>query len=109
MSIDGISGLYSNPAALPGLRTPRAPGGTTGGSVVQRAGAAPDRVQAAAQESVPADPPPGTDPALWSVLTSQERAYFARVRTSGAVTYGPGRNSGPFSGAFLGGRLDVRV
>ena len=52
--------------------------------------------------------PPGTDPKLWSVLTAEERAFFARARSMGQITYGPGtRNSQP--GVPRGGRLDVRV
>ena len=35
--------------------------------------------------------PPGSDPALWSVLTSEERRFFARQAALGPITYGPHR------------------
>lgn len=31
--------------------------------------------------------PAGTDPALWSILTAEERAFFARQAASGPLTY----------------------
>ena len=63
--------------------------------------------------TLPAEAPPGTDPALWSVLTSEERAYFAKATATGPLTYGrvaaginPQANAAP---AVRGGRLDVRA
>ena len=35
--------------------------------------------QAAAQHAVPAEAPAGTDPMLWSVLTTDERTFFAKT------------------------------
>lgn len=55
-----------------------------------------------------ADPPAGTDPMLWSVLTGEERAFFARARALGSVTYGPGSLAAS-GGIPRGGRVDVRV
>jgi hypothetical protein len=72
----------------------------------------------AASGALPAEPPAGTDPALWSVLTGEERAFFARTAASGPLTYGrisAGVNAlqgnamaqAPLAAA-RGGRLDVR-
>lgn len=61
---------------------------------------------------IPAEAPPGTDPALWSVLTNEERSYFARAVTAGPLTYTKmmGHLSQPTSTALpRGGRMDVRV
>ena len=53
--------------------------------------------------------PAGSDPALWGILTSEERAFFARQATLGPIHYGPGtRSNAPASDGPLGGRIDVR-
>jgi len=52
--------------------------------------------------------PPGTDPALWSVLTSEERAYFEQVHALGPITYGP-QASSQEAQLPRGSRLDVKV
>jgi hypothetical protein len=66
---------------------------------------------AAAHQSVPADPPPGTDPALWSILSGEERAFFAKAGATGPLTYG--RAFSDMKTAQLpanrGGRLDVKI
>jgi hypothetical protein len=88
-------------AALGSLGRPVAPGG------------------AAAPAGAPAaEPPAGTDPELWSVLTGDERAFFARAASTGPLTYGRisagvhALQGNPLAGAPLagarGGRLDVR-
>jgi len=65
---------------------------------------------AATQGTVPAEAPPGTDPALWSVLTSDERAFFARTAALGPLTYGRLKAaSQPVAPAPRGVRLDVRA
>ena len=69
---------------------------------------------AASQAALPSEPPPGTDPALWSVLTGEERAYFAKAASMGPLTYGriaAGLNAmQPTAPATArGGRLDVRA
>lgn len=74
--------------------------------------AAPNRqAAAAAQQSVPVEPPPGTDPALWSVLSGEERAFFAKAGAMGPLTYG--RALAEMKSAQLpatrGGRLDVKI
>jgi hypothetical protein len=73
----------------------------------------------AAGAALPAEAPAGTDPALWSVLTGEERAFFAKAAASGPLTYGrvaAGVNAlrgNPLAGApaaaSRGGRLDVRA
>lgn len=57
-------------------------------------------------ESLAAEPPAGTDPALWAVLTSEERAYFAQVQSLGPLTYGRGERAPALP---RGGRIDVQV
>lgn len=51
--------------------------------------------------------PPGSDPALWSILTAEERRFFAQQAALGPINYGP-RSAAPASNAPLGGRIDVR-
>ena len=64
-----------------------------------------------ATQSVPVEPPPGTDPALWSVLSGEERAFFAKAGAMGPLTYG--RAMREMTSAQLpasrGGRLDVKI
>ena len=62
--------------------------------------------------AVPAEAPPGTDPALWSVLTAAERAFFARQASTGPLTYTRmmGQLNAPHASTLpRGGRVDVRV
>jgi hypothetical protein len=64
----------------------------------------------APQQALPAEPPAGTDPELWSVLTQEERAFFAKAGAMGPLTYGhvlSSQNVG--APASRGGRLDVRA
>lgn len=113
MNIQGISG-YGVPTVLPGTtRTPGPQGPDTGSSQgVGTTRVAPDprttHAVGRASDTVPMDAPPGTDPMLWSVLTTEERSYFARARAMGQVTYGPGSRSAS-AGVPRGGRIDVRV
>lgn len=51
--------------------------------------------------------PAGSDPALWAILTSEERAFFARQSALGPIHYGP-RSTAPATDAPVGGRIDVR-
>ncbi len=51
--------------------------------------------------------PEGVDPELWSLLTTEERAHFARFAAMGGVTYGPESSAKkPF---VRGQRLDLRI
>jgi hypothetical protein len=121
-------------AALGSLGRPVAPGGAARPG---QAGARPDAARSAAPPAAPAlrpqqpiagaaapagapaaEPPAGTDPELWSVLTGDERAFFARAASTGPLTYGRisagvhALQGNPLAGAPLagarGGRLDVR-
>jgi hypothetical protein len=53
--------------------------------------------------------PGGVDPQLWSVLTSEERAFMLKAREMGPLTYRPGAPEGSGEAPIRGGRLDVRV
>jgi hypothetical protein len=65
---------------------------------------------APASNALPAEPPAGTDPELWAVLSSSERTYFAKVGAMGPLTYGRVITETPNapSPAARGGRLDIR-
>jgi hypothetical protein len=67
----------------------------------------------AAKSALTPQPPEGTDPALWSILTGEERAYFANNSTSGPLTYSkvmmPNRSASSALPAVRGGRVDVRA
>lgn len=66
--------------------------------------------QAAAQHAVPAEAPAGTDPTLWSVLTNEERNFFAKTAALGPLTYGRLKAATmPTPPAARGVRLDVRA
>ena len=84
------------------VRAPMAPSPTRVGS---------PSIAAPTQSSLPAAAPPGTDPELWSVLTTEERAFFAKVGAMGPLTYGRvmTANQVPTPPASRGGRLDVKV
>lgn len=65
---------------------------------------------AAAPSTVPSEAPPGTDPALWNVLTTEERTFFSKTAALGPLTYGKIKNATmPAPPAMRGGRLDVRA
>ncbi len=60
---------------------------------------------------VPAQAPTGTDPELWSVLSAEERVFFAKLGAMGPLTYGRVLSQAQQSAvpAARGGRLDVKV
>jgi hypothetical protein len=64
-----------------------------------------------AQQSVPAEAPAGTDPALWSVLSAEERGFFAKAGAMGPLTYGRAMREMKSAEmpASRGGRLDVKI
>ena len=64
-----------------------------------------------AQTAVSAEAPAGTDPALWSILSGEERAFFAKSGATGPLTYGRAFNDMKASQlpANRGGRLDVKI
>ena len=66
-------------------------------------------VARSASDAASAAPPEGVDPALWSVLTAEERSFFARSRSMGPLTYGPSSTPRSEAPPVMGGRVDVRV
>ena len=56
-----------------------------------------------------AEVPDGIDPALWTILTSEERSFFAQTGSMGPLTYGPGISRGSLPSMRLGGRIDFKV
>ncbi len=120
MSIYGIRGPIigttpgTNAPGAPGTQVPNGPGRTD-----RRTGVAPGAVKApvaaerpgASSAAVPAQPPPGTDPELWSVLSSDERTYFAKLGAMGPLTYGRVLSGQvqPQQVVSRGARLDVKA
>ena len=109
MSIQGINGGFGSAGFVPGLPRPE----NTEGAATRRAERPQERAAAQAVASsagaVSAEAPHGTDPALWSVLTGEERSFFARARSLGPLTYGRGSSNDSVPGVRLGGRIDVKV
>ena len=118
-----LNGITPNPLLAP-LGRPASPQGAAPGGVggtrpaPERATALPERASTAATRpsiaatpsSVPPEAPAGTDPALWSVLTTEERTFFAKTASLGPLTYGKIKNATmPAPPAARGGRLDVRA
>lgn len=68
----------------------------------------------ASSSRVEVQAPEGTDPKLWSILTTEERSYFARSTAQGPLTYARvmmgdvGTQGAPMSASMRGIRLDVR-
>ena len=73
----------------------------------QRPGAV--SIAQAAQPSLPAQPPAGTDPELWAVLTGEERSFFAKLGAMGPLTYSRVMTTPNAPPTVRGGRLDVKV
>ena len=88
----------SPPAALPGVR-PTFP--------TRAQPIAIERPSASDDEIASLRPPKGTDPELWKVLTSDERAFFAREDAMGPLSYGHRIATAPSLPA-RGGRLNLR-
>lgn len=82
-------------------------GRTVAPPVPQRPGA--PSITAPAQPTLQAAAPQGTDPELWSVLTGEERAFFAKVGTLGPLTYGRVMQAPNAPPSIRGGRLDIKV
>jgi len=134
MSITGVNNPLTNGLGAIGrpLTPPAGGAGSANGTVGTRPGAArptatpaastarPTNPLGAAQASLPAEAPAGTDPELWSVLTSEERTFFAKSSAAGPLTYGRAAAgvqmlqgnataANAFGAAARGGRLDVRA
>ena len=84
-------------------------GSRSGAHAPAGAGKPPVSLPPGQAAEVPATAPPGTDPALWKVLTAEERAFFARSESLGPLTYAPGSAAEARETVARGGRIDVRV
>lgn len=106
MALEGIGSSVPLAGVQPSATRP-AGGQNAGAAALQRNGE-PEAAAASAPGigALPAEPPPGTDPELWAVLTSEERVYFARMQSLGPLTYGRGERAPALP---RGGRLDVQV
>ena len=80
-----------------------------GAGVANEAAVARAEQRPAAAGTISDAPPPGMDPVLWSVLTTEERAFYAKAHSMGPLTYRPGVEEKPTMPPVRGGRLDVRV
>ncbi len=114
--------LNSIPGALGGLRVPQDDlraridqqrGLRTPAPAAPAAPSAPPRdagTLSGTAAALPVEAPTGTDPELWSVLSADERTFFAKLGAMGPLTYGrmmmAGQQTPP---ALRGGRLDVRA
>ena len=110
MNVNGPSGIGGWQGIRPGQPS-RPQGPDEGQEAILRPGRAQQEaaaVQASRPDALPVDAPRGTDPQLWSVLTAEERTFFARARAMGPLTYGPGAQGGP-AGPARGGRVDIRI
>ena len=117
MSINNVNNSLTRPLGNVGIRPEDVRQRT--GQVVPRQSpvaprGAPESLQAPAPARqapgvVPIEAPPGTDPELWSVLTAEERAFFAKAGAMGPLTYGRMASTSPTPPVARGVRLDVRV
>lgn len=108
MSINGIGAGIGNSGITPGrIHTPEREADTQ--EVRQpRPTSLPPEARPA-KRGPRSEAPPGTDPVLWSVLTTEERAFFAKAQAIGPLTYGPRARAGDRAAPAHGGRIDVRV
>ena len=110
MSINGIGSVYANLGITPGSDRPSSADETQTGRVARPETASqPAQSPQTAAEAVPAEAPPGTDPQLWEVLSAEERAFFARARALGPLTYAPGAPGDRQAAPVRGGRVDLKV
>jgi hypothetical protein len=88
-------------------------GGTAAAGSSSLAPASAGTSKSATKSALTPQPPEGTDPALWSILTGEERAYFANNSASGPLTYSkimmPNKSASSALPAVRGGRVDVRA
>ncbi|WP_373061786.1 hypothetical protein [Gemmatimonas sp.] len=124
MSVNGINNtpLLPNLGSLSRPETARTQNGaqqaTTNARALQNAASqnaalkpqTPIAGQSTAQSAVPVEAPAGTDPTLWSVLTNDERNFFAKSAALGPLTYSRIKAAtNPAPPAARGIRLDVRA
>lgn len=123
MSVNAIRNPYAQTITPRPAQDPRA--GNAGGvgygrpSTVQQ-GSTPGATltplaRPAAQQAagaLPAEAPAGIDAELWSVLTPDERGFYAKAGAMGPLTYGRSTATVAQAAApvaLRGGRLDVRA
>ncbi len=115
MNVYGVGGAAQG-LALPQMEparrgeTERAPAVPARPLAAPTAPAAAPRVLNPTAPALQSETPAGTDPELWSVLSSDERAFFARTAGIGPLTYSHMIHSGqPAAAIVRGGRIDVRA
>ena len=110
MTIQGVQSSYARVGLPPGPSRPSDPDVQTPGALRPSHAQVPTtQAGVALAETVPTDAPQGIDPALWRVLTSEERTFFAGAAALGPLTYGPGSPNDSIPGTLQGGRIDVRI
>lgn len=120
MNVNGIPSSLQSLLAPRDTQVQRPDAHSAGAAAAQRAAtpapstatAAQAKPAAATTTTLGAEAPAGTDPALWSVLTSDERAFFSRVVTSGPLTYSKMAAASAQRAAMpaiRGGRIDFRA
>lgn len=110
MSIQGLGGVYGQQGIIPGARELVENNDVESGA--NRIGGEPPQdasVVSGQHDELPLKAPPGTDPKLWSVLTSEERSFFAKAQTMGPLTYNRATGNGAEAAMQRGSRIDVRV
>lgn len=108
MALNGIGGAVSG-LGLPGLQPRPTRENEERRPVATEPKAVPQPVAKPAPDAVmSAEPPPGTDPAFWSVLTTEERQFFSKMQSLGPLTYGP-RSAAAKTPLPRGGRIDLKV
>ncbi len=108
MTINRIPGGHGSPALAPGSRDHTPIDESNGKAIHTPAHGGLDAARRLTEE-VPVGAPPGTDSALWSVLTQEERSFFAAADPAGPPTYGPTKGGWIAPGALLGSLIDLRV
>ena len=120
MSMESIHGPGVAPPTMPPMRPAHAPeqdahapGANGGATSLPYAPSdpttrTPGTVDVPAAEPVDAAPA-GVDPEVWSVLTAEEREFFAVAREMGPITYGRRQEAANDTVLPRGRRLDVRV
>lgn len=111
MSIYGIGNSGINRPQVPVRDNSRTPAQRPAPSSVPTPALQPQSPASRVAAGVPSDPPPGTDPALWSILSGEERAFFAKAGAMGPLTYGRAFSEmkSAQAPASRGGRLDVKI
>ena len=110
-NVGGVQPNRQQQPATPSAPDPRIDQRRASATVQAPKGTAAPNAATAATPSVPTQAPAGTDPELWSVLSAEERVFFAKLGAMGPLTYGRVLSQSQQSSvpAARGGRLDVKV